>query len=64
MPDSVMLAENGDAALGHHFLKITQAQSVGQIPTNAKQNDGSVEMAAFEHQGLLGKQQRPMPQLA
>jgi WD40 repeat protein len=42
-------------------VKITQAQPVGQIPTNAKQNDGSVEMAAFEHQGLPGKHQRPMP---
>ena len=27
---------DADAALGHHFLKITQAHSIGQIPTNAK----------------------------
>ena len=40
---------DADTALGHHFPEITQAQSAGQIPTNAKQNDGSVEMAAFEH---------------
>ena len=55
---------DADAALGHHFPEITQAQSVRQIPTNAKQNDGLVEMAAFKHQDLPGKQQGPMPQPA
>ena len=30
---------DADTALGYRFLEITQAQSVRQIPTNAKQND-------------------------
>lgn len=48
-----------DAALGHHFLQIAKAQAIGQIPTNAKQNDGLVEMAALEHLNSPAKHQRP-----
>lgn len=40
---------DADAALGHHFLEVSQAQIVGQIPTNAQQDDRLVEMAALEH---------------
>ena len=50
-----------DAALGHHFLQIAKAQAVGQIPANAKQNDGLVEMAALEHLNSPAKHQRPCP---
>lgn len=27
---------DGDAALGHHLFEIAQAQTVGEIPTNAE----------------------------
>lgn len=40
---------DADAALGHHLLQIAQAQPIGQVPANAKQDDGSIEMATFEH---------------
>jgi len=40
---------DADSPLGHHFLKITQAQAVGQVPPHAQQNDGLIEVAAFEH---------------
>ena len=38
-----------DAALGHHLLKIPQAEIVGQIPPDAEQDHGLVELAALEH---------------
>lgn len=40
---------DADATLGHHFPKIAQAQPIGKVPANAKQNDGSIEMAPLEH---------------
>src|SRR5688500_3355284 len=40
---------NGDTALGHHLLKIPQAQIVSQIPPNAEQDHGFVELPALEH---------------
>jgi hypothetical protein len=38
-----------DAALSHHLLEIPQAQIVGEIPTNAEQDHGSIKMPALEH---------------
>src|SRR5688500_13564567 len=38
-----------DAARGHHLFKVSQAQIVSQIPPNAEQDHGSVEMPALEH---------------
>jgi hypothetical protein len=40
---------DGDAPLGHHLLKIPQAQIVSQIPPNAEQDHGSIKMPALEH---------------
>jgi hypothetical protein len=40
---------NGDTALGHHLLKIAQAQVVSQIPPHAEQDHGFVELPALEH---------------
>jgi hypothetical protein len=40
---------NADAALGHHFLQVAQAQAIGQIPAKAQQDQRLVEMAALEH---------------
>jgi ABC-type proline/glycine betaine transport system permease subunit len=40
---------DADGALGHHLLQIAQAQPIGKVPANAKQDDGSIEMAALEH---------------
>ena len=40
---------DGDAALGHHLLKIPQAEIVGQIPADAEQDHGSIKMPALEH---------------
>jgi hypothetical protein len=36
-------------ALGHHLLKIAQAQIVGKVPAYTEQNHRSVELAALEH---------------
>jgi len=30
---------NGNASLGHHFFQVPQAQTVGQVPAHAKQDD-------------------------
>jgi len=38
-----------DASFSHHLLQITQAQIVDQIPADTQQNDGLIEVAAFEH---------------
>jgi hypothetical protein len=40
---------NGDTALGHHLLKIPQAQIVSQIPPDTEQDHGFVELPALEH---------------
>jgi hypothetical protein len=40
---------NGDAALGHHLLKIPQAQAVSQVPPDAQQDHGAIQVAALEH---------------
>ena len=44
---------NRDAALGHHLLKIAQAQIVSQVPPHAEQDHGSIKMPALEHAALL-----------
>ena len=41
---------DADTAVGHHLLQIPQAKTVGEIPPHAKQDDGSIEMTAFEHE--------------
>ena len=38
-----------DAPLGHHLLKVPQAQIVSQIPPDAEQDHGSIKMPALEH---------------
>ena len=43
---------DGDAALGHHLLKIPQAQAVSQVPPNTEQDDGTIKMPAVEHTTL------------
>lgn len=40
---------DADAPFGHHLFEVSQAQAVGEIPAHAKQDDGLIEMAAFEH---------------
>jgi hypothetical protein len=40
---------NGDASLGHHLLKIPQAEAVSQIPSHTQQDHRAIEMTAFEH---------------
>jgi hypothetical protein len=40
---------NADAALGHHFFEIPQAQSVGEIPAHAQKDNRTIKMAATEH---------------
>ncbi len=37
-----------DAALCYHLLKRSEAQVLGEIPPNAEQDHGSIEMTAFE----------------
>jgi hypothetical protein len=39
---------NGNTALCHHFLQITQAQSISQIPANTLGDDIDGIMQAFE----------------
>jgi hypothetical protein len=39
---------DADAALGHHLLKVPQAQPIGQVPAHAQQDDRPVELSAFE----------------
>jgi hypothetical protein len=39
----------GDTALGHHLLKIPQAEIVSQIPPGAEQDHGLIELPALEH---------------
>ncbi len=43
---------DGDSALGHHLLKISQAQIVSQVPPDAEQDHGSIKMPALEHATL------------
>lgn len=38
-----------NAALGHHFLQITETEIISQIPSNTQKDDRLIEMAAFEH---------------
>jgi hypothetical protein len=40
---------DGDAALGHHLLKVPQAEIVGQIPAHAEQDHRTIKMPALEH---------------
>ena len=40
---------DGDAALGHHLFKVSEAQIIGQVPLDAQQDHRAIEMAAFEH---------------
>jgi hypothetical protein len=40
---------NADAAFGHHFLQIPQAQAVGGISPQTWQDHGSIEVTAFKH---------------
>jgi hypothetical protein len=40
---------DGDAALGHHLLKVSQAQIVGQILPDAEQDDRSIKLPTLEH---------------
>jgi transposase len=40
---------NRNAALGHHLFKIPQAQTIGQVPSDAEQDDGFIELPALEH---------------
>jgi hypothetical protein len=42
-----------DTPLGNHFLQISQAQAVAQVPTNAWQDQRSVKMPAFEQKSRL-----------
>jgi len=39
---------HGQAALGHHFFKITVAQRVSQIPSHAQQDDLVFEVSPTE----------------
>ena len=43
---------DGDAALGHHLFEIPQAQTIGQVPPNAEQDDRLIKMPALEHTTL------------
>jgi len=43
---------NGDAALRHQLFQIPEAEIVGQIPSDAEQDYGSIEMSALEHATL------------
>ena len=43
---------NGDAALRHHLLEISQAQVIGQVPADAQQDHRAIEVAAFEDLNL------------
>ncbi|OYR08391.1 hypothetical protein CEV33_3282 [Brucella grignonensis] len=38
-----------DTAFRHHLLQIAQTKIVSQIPSNTQEDDGLIEMAAFEH---------------
>ena len=38
---------DADATLGHHFFQVAQAQPIGQVPADAKQDDRLIEMAAL-----------------
>jgi hypothetical protein len=40
---------DGDAALGHHLLKISESQIVSQIPPHTEQNHRSIKMPALKH---------------
>jgi hypothetical protein len=50
-----------DAALGHHHFQFAQTQSVGQIPTDAEQNHGLIELPAFEHLTASEFHRRSLP---
>jgi hypothetical protein len=43
---------NEDAALGHHFFQISEAEAVGQILPHAQQDHRAIEVTAFEHDQL------------
>jgi len=53
---------DAEAALGHHFFQIPQAEIAGQIPTDAQQHHRTVEMTAFEDRAAPRKPSRPVPQ--
>jgi hypothetical protein len=40
---------DGDASLGHHLLQIPQAEIIGQIPPDAQQDHGLIELPTLEH---------------
>jgi hypothetical protein len=40
---------DGDAALGHHLLKVPVADTVAAVPANAEQDDLGQKPAALEH---------------
>lgn len=40
---------NGDDTLGHHLLKVPQAEIVGQVSPDAEQDHGLIELPALEH---------------
>jgi hypothetical protein len=40
---------DGDAALGHHFLKVPVADAVAAVPADAEQDDLDRKPAALEH---------------
>ena len=53
---------DAEAALGHHFFQIPQAEIAGQIPTDAQQHHRTVEMTAFEDRAAPRKPSRPVRQ--
>jgi hypothetical protein len=40
---------DGEAPLGHRLFKISQAQAISEIPADAEQDHGTIEMSALEH---------------
>jgi hypothetical protein len=40
---------DADAAFGHYFLQVAQAQAIAQIPAHAQRDHRLLEMRTFEH---------------